>query len=168
MPFDCDLVLFVLQLSQRAREIYNSFLSSKATTPVNIDSQAQLADDILNAPRPDMFKEQQLQVRQETLSQDVYWNLRDTTLSGRLLTELENVPLYLRRVDIRTILKILKLLTYFPDQLIRNNWLVNYILVVNCFLIIQQTRVSYSLILLLKILLSYCTFTHTLQYAFIS
>lgn len=52
----------LLQLSQRAREIYNSFLSSKATTPVNIDSQAQLADDILNAPRPDMFKEQQLQV----------------------------------------------------------------------------------------------------------
>ncbi|TRY87600.1 hypothetical protein DNTS_005988 [Danionella cerebrum] len=50
------------QLSQRAREIYNSFLSSKATTPVNIDSQAQLADDILNAPRPDMFKEQQLQI----------------------------------------------------------------------------------------------------------
>ncbi|MEQ2287414.1 hypothetical protein AMECASPLE_012257 [Ameca splendens] len=50
------------QLSQRAREIYNSFLSSKATTPVNIDSQAQLADDILNAPKPDMFKEQQLQI----------------------------------------------------------------------------------------------------------
>lgn len=50
------------QLSQRAREIYNTFLSSKATTPVNIDSQAQLADDILNAPKPDMFKEQQLQV----------------------------------------------------------------------------------------------------------
>lgn len=65
-PFVCDLVItFGLQLSQRAREIYNSFLSSKATTPVNIDSQAQLADDILNAPRPDMFKEQQLQVRQE-------------------------------------------------------------------------------------------------------
>lgn len=52
----------LLQLSQRAREIYNSFLSSKATTPVNIDSQAQLADDILNAPGPAMFKEQQLQV----------------------------------------------------------------------------------------------------------
>ncbi|XP_028657550.2 regulator of G-protein signaling 12b isoform X1 [Erpetoichthys calabaricus] len=50
------------QLSQRAKEIYNSFLSSKATTPVNIDSQAQLADDVLNAPRPDMFKEQQLQI----------------------------------------------------------------------------------------------------------
>lgn len=52
----------LFQLSQRAREIYNTFLSSKATTPVNIDSQAQLADDILNAPKPDMFKEQQLQV----------------------------------------------------------------------------------------------------------
>ncbi|XP_064870392.1 regulator of G-protein signaling 12-like, partial [Oncorhynchus nerka] len=50
------------QLSQRARQIYNSYLSSKATTSVNIDSQLQLADDILNAPRPDMFKEQQLQI----------------------------------------------------------------------------------------------------------
>lgn len=50
------------QLSHRAREIFSKFLCSKATTPVNIDSQAQLADDILNAPHPDMFKEQQLQV----------------------------------------------------------------------------------------------------------
>lgn len=50
------------QLSQKAREIYNSFLSNKATTPVNIDSQAQLADDVLTAPRPDMFKQPQLQV----------------------------------------------------------------------------------------------------------
>ncbi|XP_046904813.1 regulator of G-protein signaling 12 [Hypomesus transpacificus] len=50
------------QLSQRAGEIYNSFLSSKATTPVNIDSQAQLADDVLTSPRPDMFMTQQLQI----------------------------------------------------------------------------------------------------------
>ncbi|XP_053314205.1 regulator of G-protein signaling 12 isoform X2 [Spea bombifrons] len=50
------------EISYRAREIFNKFLSSKATTPVNIDSQAQLADDILNAPHPDMFKEQQLQI----------------------------------------------------------------------------------------------------------
>ncbi|KAM6949386.1 regulator of G-protein signaling 12-like [Aplochiton taeniatus] len=49
-------------LVQRAGEIYNSFLSSKATTPVNIDSQAQLADDVLTSPRPDMFKTQQLQI----------------------------------------------------------------------------------------------------------
>lgn len=39
-----------VQLSYRAREIFGKFLSSKATTPVNIDSQAQLADDILSAP----------------------------------------------------------------------------------------------------------------------
>ncbi|CAJ1086239.1 regulator of G-protein signaling 12-like isoform X1 [Xyrichtys novacula] len=50
------------QLSQRAGEIYNSFLSSKATMPVNIDSQAQLADDVLTSPWPDMFKTQQLQI----------------------------------------------------------------------------------------------------------
>ncbi|XP_064142247.1 regulator of G-protein signaling 12 isoform X2 [Loxodonta africana] len=50
------------ELSYRAREIFSKFLCSKATTPVNIDSQAQLADDILNAPHPDMFKEQQLQI----------------------------------------------------------------------------------------------------------
>ncbi|XP_041842406.1 regulator of G-protein signaling 12 isoform X3 [Melanotaenia boesemani] len=50
------------QLSQRAGEIYNSFLSSQATMPVNIDSQAQLADDVLTSPRPDMFKTQQLQI----------------------------------------------------------------------------------------------------------
>lgn len=31
--------------------------------PVNIDSQAQLADDVLTSPRPDMFKTQQLQVQ---------------------------------------------------------------------------------------------------------
>lgn len=55
-----------LQLSYRAREIFSKFLCSKATTPVNIDSQAQLADDILNSPHPDMFKEQQLQVTTES------------------------------------------------------------------------------------------------------
>lgn len=54
--------LSVPQLSQRAGEIYSSFLSSKATMPVNIDSQAQLADDVLTSPWPDMFKTQQLQV----------------------------------------------------------------------------------------------------------
>ncbi|XP_042198835.1 regulator of G-protein signaling 12b isoform X2 [Callorhinchus milii] len=50
------------QLLYRAREIYNNFLSNKAITPVNIDSQAQLADEIINAPHPNMFKEQQLQI----------------------------------------------------------------------------------------------------------
>ncbi|XP_072371813.1 regulator of G-protein signaling 12b isoform X2 [Scyliorhinus torazame] len=50
------------QLLYRAREIYSNYLSNKAVTPVNIDSQAQLADAIINAPHPDMFKEQQLQI----------------------------------------------------------------------------------------------------------
>lgn len=58
----CPTHMLSRQLSYRAREIFSKFLSSKATTPVNIDSQAQLADDILSAPHPDMFKEQQLQV----------------------------------------------------------------------------------------------------------
>lgn len=56
------------KLSHRAGEIYNTFLSSKATMPVNIDSQAQLADDVLTSPRPDMFKTQQLQVPRRAAS----------------------------------------------------------------------------------------------------
>ncbi|XP_064190618.1 regulator of G-protein signaling 12-like isoform X1 [Anguilla rostrata] len=81
------------QLSQRAREIYNSFLSSKATTPVNIDSQAQLADDILNAPRPDMFKEQQLQIF-NLMKFDSYTRfLKSFLYQECMLSEVEGRPL---------------------------------------------------------------------------
>ncbi|XP_051561359.1 regulator of G-protein signaling 12-like isoform X1 [Myxocyprinus asiaticus] len=81
------------QLSQRAREIYNSFLSSKATTPVNIDSQAQLADDILNAPRPDMFKEQQLQIF-NLMKFDSYTRfLKSYLYQECMLAEVEGHPL---------------------------------------------------------------------------
>uniref|UniRef100_A0A9J7X1I9 Regulator of G protein signaling 12b n=1 Tax=Cyprinus carpio carpio TaxID=630221 RepID=A0A9J7X1I9_CYPCA len=81
------------QLSQRAREIYNSFLSSKATTPVNIDSQAQLADDILNAPRPDMFKEQQLQIF-NLMKFDSYTRfLKSYLYQECMLAEVEGRPL---------------------------------------------------------------------------
>ncbi|XP_074544410.1 regulator of G-protein signaling 12b isoform X2 [Halichoeres trimaculatus] len=81
------------QLSQRAREIYNSFLSSKATTPVNIDSQAQLADDILNAPRPDMFKEQQLQIF-NLMKFDSYTRfLKSLLYQECMLAEVEGRPL---------------------------------------------------------------------------
>ncbi|XP_061686028.1 regulator of G-protein signaling 12b isoform X4 [Syngnathoides biaculeatus] len=81
------------QLSQRAREIYNSFLSSKATTPVNIDSQAQLADDILNAPRPDMFKEQQLQIF-NLMKFDSYTRfLKSLLYQACMLAEVEGRPL---------------------------------------------------------------------------
>ncbi|XP_017272471.1 regulator of G-protein signaling 12b isoform X1 [Kryptolebias marmoratus] len=80
-------------LSQRAREIYNSFLSSKATTPVNIDSQAQLADDILNAPKPDMFKEQQLQIF-NLMKFDSYTRfLKSRLYQECMLAEVEGRPL---------------------------------------------------------------------------
>uniref|UniRef100_A0A8C5DDF4 Regulator of G-protein signaling 12-like n=1 Tax=Gouania willdenowi TaxID=441366 RepID=A0A8C5DDF4_GOUWI len=81
------------QLSQRAREIYNSFLSSKATTPVNIDSQAQLADDILNAPKPHMFKEQQLQIF-NLMKFDSYTRfLKSLLYQECMLAEVEGRPL---------------------------------------------------------------------------
>ncbi|XP_058238850.1 regulator of G-protein signaling 12b isoform X2 [Hemibagrus wyckioides] len=81
------------QLSQKAREIYNSFLSSKATTPVNIDSQAQLADDILNAPRPEMFKEQQLQIF-NLMKFDSYTRfLKSFLYQECMLAEVEGRPL---------------------------------------------------------------------------
>ncbi|XP_060782383.1 regulator of G-protein signaling 12b isoform X3 [Neoarius graeffei] len=81
------------QLSQKAREIYNNFLSSKATTPVNIDSQAQLADDILNAPRPDMFKEQQLQIF-NLMKFDSYTRfLKSFLYQECMLAEVEGRPL---------------------------------------------------------------------------
>uniref|UniRef100_A0A3B3CP44 Regulator of G protein signaling 12b n=1 Tax=Oryzias melastigma TaxID=30732 RepID=A0A3B3CP44_ORYME len=82
-----------IQLTQRAREIYNSFLSSKATTPVNIDSQAQLADDILNAPKPDMFKEQQLQIF-NLMKFDSYTRfLKSLLYQECMLAEVEGRPL---------------------------------------------------------------------------
>ncbi|KAL1023922.1 hypothetical protein UPYG_G00048990 [Umbra pygmaea] len=81
------------QLTQRARDIYSSYLSSKATTPVNIDSQAQLADDILNAPRPDMFKEQQLQIF-NLMKFDSYTRfLKSLLYQECMLAEVEGRPL---------------------------------------------------------------------------
>lgn len=50
------------QLAQEARNIYEEFLSSQALSPVNIDRQAWLGEEVLAQPRPDMFRAQQLQV----------------------------------------------------------------------------------------------------------
>jgi hypothetical protein len=50
------------QLAQEARNIYQEFLSSQALSPVNIDRQAWLGEEVLAQPRPDMFRAQQLQV----------------------------------------------------------------------------------------------------------
>uniref|UniRef100_A0A8D0G8B6 Regulator of G-protein signaling 12 n=1 Tax=Sphenodon punctatus TaxID=8508 RepID=A0A8D0G8B6_SPHPU len=81
------------ELSYRAREIFNKFLCSKATTPVNIDSQAQLADDVLNAPHPDMFKEQQLQIF-NLMKFDSYTRfLKSPLYQECILAEVEGRPL---------------------------------------------------------------------------
>ncbi|XP_024907472.1 regulator of G-protein signaling 12 isoform X2 [Pteropus alecto] len=88
------------ELSHRAREIFSKFLCSKATTPVNIDSQAQLADDILSAPHPDMFKEQQLQIFNlmkfdsytRFLKSPLYQECILAEVEGRSLPDAQRVP----------------------------------------------------------------------------
>ncbi|XP_069871989.1 regulator of G-protein signaling 12-like isoform X2 [Dipodomys merriami] len=88
------------ELSYRAREIFSKFLCSKATTPVNIDSQAQLADDVLNAPHPDMFKEQQLQIFNlmkfdsytRFLKSQMYQDCVLAEVEGRALPDSQPVP----------------------------------------------------------------------------
>nr|XP_033806224.1 regulator of G-protein signaling 12 isoform X2 [Geotrypetes seraphini] len=81
------------ELSYRAREIFNKFLCSKATMPVNIDSQAQLADDILNAPHPEIFKEPQLQIF-NLMKFDSYTRfLKSHLYQECMLAEVEGRPL---------------------------------------------------------------------------
>ncbi|XP_030046999.1 regulator of G-protein signaling 12 [Microcaecilia unicolor] len=81
------------ELSYRAREIFNKFLCSKATMPINIDSQAQLADDILNAPHPEIFKEQQLQIF-NLMKFDSYTRfLKSHLYQECMLAEVEGRPL---------------------------------------------------------------------------
>ncbi|XP_072857105.2 regulator of G-protein signaling 12 isoform X2 [Pogona vitticeps] len=81
------------ELSFRAREIFSKFLCSKATTPVNIDSQAQLADDVLNAPHPDMFKDQQLQIF-NLMKFDSYTRfLKSPVYQECILAEVEGRPI---------------------------------------------------------------------------
>lgn len=63
MPPDL-LRSLIPQLSQEAHNIYHEFLSSQALSPVNIDRQAWLSEEVLAQPRPDMFRAQQLQVRE--------------------------------------------------------------------------------------------------------
>ncbi|NXH73599.1 RGS14 protein, partial [Hydrobates tethys] len=50
------------QLAQEARRIYDEFLSSHSVSPVNIDKQAWIGEDVLATPSPDMFRVQQLQI----------------------------------------------------------------------------------------------------------
>ncbi|NWT90923.1 RGS14 protein, partial [Lanius ludovicianus] len=50
------------QLAREARRIYDEFLSSHSVSPVNIDKQAWIGEDMLATPSPDMFRIQQLQI----------------------------------------------------------------------------------------------------------
>ncbi|XP_077182315.1 regulator of G-protein signaling 14 isoform X2 [Paroedura picta] len=50
------------QLTQEARRIYDEFLSSHSVSPVNIDRQAWIGEEMLTVPTPDMFHVQQLQI----------------------------------------------------------------------------------------------------------
>uniref|UniRef100_A0A8B9FVQ2 Regulator of G-protein signaling 14 n=1 Tax=Amazona collaria TaxID=241587 RepID=A0A8B9FVQ2_9PSIT len=50
------------QLAQEARRIYDEFLSSHSISPVNIDRQAWIGEEMLATPSPDMFRTQQLQI----------------------------------------------------------------------------------------------------------
>ncbi|KAJ7316602.1 hypothetical protein JRQ81_002764 [Phrynocephalus forsythii] len=50
------------QLAQEARRIYDEFLSRHSVSPVNIDRQAWIGEEMLATPTPDMFNVQQLQI----------------------------------------------------------------------------------------------------------
>ncbi|XP_035415551.1 regulator of G-protein signaling 14 isoform X1 [Cygnus atratus] len=50
------------QLAQEARRIYDEFLSSHSVSPINIDRQAWIGEEMLATPSPDMFRLQQLQI----------------------------------------------------------------------------------------------------------
>ncbi|KAM4748794.1 regulator of G-protein signaling 14 [Rhinophrynus dorsalis] len=50
------------QLLQESQWIYNEYLSSSSLSPVNVDHQVVITEDMLKAPNPDMFKAQQLQI----------------------------------------------------------------------------------------------------------
>ncbi|XP_028574349.2 regulator of G-protein signaling 14 [Podarcis muralis] len=50
------------QLAQEARRIYDEFLSRHSVSPVNIDRQAWIGEEMLATPTPDMFHVQQLQI----------------------------------------------------------------------------------------------------------
>lgn len=78
----------ILQLAQEAHNIYHEFLSSQALSPVNIDRQAWLSEEVLAQPRPDMFRAQQLQVRgpggKDRLRRDTNGPLKRTRFRGRV------------------------------------------------------------------------------------
>ncbi|XP_069755234.1 regulator of G-protein signaling 14-like isoform X8 [Narcine bancroftii] len=81
------------KLSQIAAEIYSTYLSSSSLSPINIDGQAQLEEDVLNDPRSDMFKAQQLQIF-NLMKFDSYTRfVRSPLYQQCVLAEVEGRPL---------------------------------------------------------------------------
>lgn len=52
----------LLQMQEKAKEIYVTFLSSKASSQVNVEGQSRLNEKILEEPHPLMFQKLQDQV----------------------------------------------------------------------------------------------------------
>ena len=50
------------QMQEKAKEIYMTFLSSKASSQVNVEGQSRLSETILEEPHPLMFQKLQDQV----------------------------------------------------------------------------------------------------------
>ncbi|XP_041049712.1 regulator of G-protein signaling 14-like [Carcharodon carcharias] len=81
------------QLSKIASEIYSTYLSSNSLSPINIDRQAQLEEDVLNDPTSDMFKAQQLQIF-NLMKFDSYTRFVKSPLYRQcVLAEVEGQPL---------------------------------------------------------------------------
>uniref|UniRef100_A0A2K6KH67 RGS domain-containing protein n=1 Tax=Rhinopithecus bieti TaxID=61621 RepID=A0A2K6KH67_RHIBE len=52
----------LLQMQEKAKEIYMTFLSSKASSQVNVEGQSRLNEKILEEPHPLMFQKLQDQI----------------------------------------------------------------------------------------------------------
>lgn len=55
-------LLCLLQMQEKAKEIYMTFLSNKASSQVNVEGQSRLSEKILEEPHPLMFQKLQDQV----------------------------------------------------------------------------------------------------------
>lgn len=58
----CHTCPVSLQMQEKAKDIYMTFLSSKASTQVNVEGQSRLNEKILEEPHPLMFQKLQDQV----------------------------------------------------------------------------------------------------------
>ncbi|NXX51471.1 RGS10 protein, partial [Tricholaema leucomelas] len=72
------------QMQEKAKEIYMTFLSSKASSQVNVEGQSRLSETILETPHPLMFQKLQDQIfnlmkydsYSRFLKSDIFLNLK--------------------------------------------------------------------------------------------